>query len=249
MLTRYLCRRLRTVAIIRVARCRWFVAVWLFSLALVDTGAQAQGLTLKLDELLAADPSELAKLLEYARPSPLSAAVKAQILDGLPQNGEITDLDQGSQKKILALNPVLRAAKRESVYVIKVISVPQAAVGFHARTVVLVSYPALKLLAPDELQSVVAHEIGHEYVWAEYERASRLEDHGALQELELVCDVIAILTLRAIGQDGSALLTGLEKMIRFNREQFGTALHEGNYPTLARRRAVSQAVEAGRSAR
>ena len=39
------------------------------------------------------------------------------------------------------LAPVLEVAQRESVYAIKVIDVPHAFVGLHARTVVLI-YPA-----------------------------------------------------------------------------------------------------------
>jgi hypothetical protein len=76
----------------------------------------------------------------------------------------------------------------------------------------------------------VAHEIGHEYVWADYERVSRLADDTRLQDLELVCDLLGILTLRRIGEDGAQLVTGMEKLIRFNRERSGEAVNEGRYP-------------------
>jgi hypothetical protein len=90
---------------------------------------------------------------------------------------------------------------------------------------------------------LVAHEIGHEYVWADYERATQLADDTHLQDLELVCDILAIVTLRTVGQDGSQLVSGLEKLLRFNRKRFGTAFNESRYPALARRRAVAQALE------
>jgi hypothetical protein len=142
-------------------------------------------------------------------------------------------------------SPLLGAARRESVYVTKVVDVPQAWIGLHARTVLLMSSAALSLLTADELQAIVAHEIGHEYVWADYERASSLADRARLQDLELVCDMVAILLLRDLEQDASPLLTSLEKMGRFNRERFGIAVNENNYPTLARRRAVARAFSRG----
>jgi hypothetical protein len=45
------------------------------------------------------------------------------------------------QRKLAGLAPLLQAAQRESVYAIKVIDVPQAFVGLHARTVILISLP------------------------------------------------------------------------------------------------------------
>ena len=209
-----------------------------------DTAAQRLPLTNSRD-LLAATSDDLTTLLESARPLSVSDGQRARVLDSLPDEGEITTLDAVSRQKLRALTPLLRAAKRESVYVVKVVAVPQAFIGLHARTIVLISHPALTLLSPDELQGVVAHEIGHEYVWADYERVSGLADDTQLQDLELMCDVLGILTLRGIGEDGARLVTGIEKLMRFNRERFGAAVNEGRYPTLARRRAVAQALEAG----
>jgi hypothetical protein len=209
-----------------------------------DTAAQRLPLTNSRD-LLAATSDDLTTLLESARPLSVSDGQRARVLDSLPDEGEVTSLDAASRQKLRALTPLLRAAKREAVYVLKVVAVPQAFIGLHARTILLISHPALTLLSPDELQGVVAHEIGHEYVWADYERVSRLADDAQLQDLELVCDLLGILTLRRIGQDGARLVTGMEKLIGFNRERFGAAANEGRYPTLARRRAVAQALEAG----
>jgi hypothetical protein len=120
---------------------------------------------------------------------------------------------------------VLRAT--DSVYVVKVIAVPQAAIGLHARTALLISEAALILLSADELQALVAHEIGHEYVWLEYERAFGLADRNRLKALELVCDGIAIVTLHGLGMDPSRLIASVDKIGRFNRERFGTAINVG----------------------
>jgi hypothetical protein len=50
------------------------------------------------------------------------------------------------------------------------------------------------LLDAEELQALVAHEVGHEYVWTERERLFRMADPSRLKDLELMCDGIAIAT-------------------------------------------------------
>jgi hypothetical protein len=192
--------------------------------------------------LLAADPNTFARFLETARPAPVSAKDKARVLSTLPLEGEVTDFSASARQKLAALIKVLRATGRESVYEIKVIDVPQAAIGLHARAVILISEPALTLLDADELQALVAHEIGHEYVWTERERAFQLADRSRLKDLELMCDGIAIVTLHGLGMDVSRLMAGVQKISRFNRERFGTANNERDYPTLAQRQAFARTV-------
>jgi predicted Zn-dependent protease len=128
--------------------------------------------------------------LETARPAPVSALEKARILAALPEEGEIGNLALALRQKVATLSGVLAAAQRESVYGVKIISVPQAAVVLHARAILVISEHALTLLTAVELQAVVAHEIGHEYIWAEYEQAKTAADRHRLQELELVCDAM-----------------------------------------------------------
>jgi hypothetical protein len=192
--------------------------------------------------LLATDPNALARFLETARPVPVSATDKARVLSTLPLEGEVTEFSASARRKLAALTKVLRAVGRESVYEIKVIDVPQAAIGLHARAVILISEAALTLLDADELQALVAHEIGHEYVWTERERAFQLADRRRLKDLELMCDGIAIVTLHGLGMEVSRLMAGVQKISRFNRERFGTAVNERDYPTLAQRRAFARAV-------
>jgi len=198
--------------------------------------------------LLAADPTAVARFLETARPAPLSAEDRARAVSALPLEGEVTDFSGSTRRKLAALNDVLRATGRESVYEIKVIDVPQAAVALYARAVILVSETVLTLLDADELQALMAHEVGHEYVWTERERAFSLADRNGLKDLELVCDAIAIVTLHGLGMDVSRLMTALQKISRHNRQRFGTATNEKDYPTVAERRAFAGAVGAWLSA-
>jgi hypothetical protein len=190
------------------------------------------------------DPKALEQWLQTARPSPVSDKEKALILSFLPPEGEVTDLNIADRTKLAGLEPVLQAANRDSVYVVKVVDAAQAGVGLYERTVVLITKAALDLLNRDELQALAAHEIGHEYVWQDYERAIQRRDGSRIKELELVCDAIAIGTLYKLGVDWSRLISGIDKIARFNRNRLGTALNEADYPTVAERRALARTLGA-----
>lgn len=224
----------------------WLKAVALLWVVLTATRALAsQSLPLSTpNDLLASDPRRFAQVLDDARPAPISEELKARILRSLPAKGEVTDLNGAARQRLAALGPLLRATGRDGVYVVKVIDVPQAAVAIHARVVVLISKSALEMLDAEELQGLVAHEVGHEYVWTDYERASRTGNHARLRDLELVCDGIAVVTMHRLGIDPARLLAGLEKLRRFNQRQFGRAIKNvDDYPTEKRRREFARAAE------
>ena len=229
-----------TAAIVAPARCGALAVAF----ALAGSSPVAQSLSpSRSGELLAMDPLALVRLLNESRPTPVPAAFRAQVLAGLPKQGEVQDLDEDERRKLAALAPVLEAAQRESVYAIKVIDVPHAFVGLHARTVVLISRPALRLLSGDELRALAAHETAHEYVHAEYERATAEGRSGRLQDLELVCDIIAVVTLHAIGQDARSLASAVERILRFNHFQFGSEMDDPQYPSPLLRRSVALELE------
>lgn len=173
--------------------------------------------------------------LDAVRPVPVSLAERKLVLATLPAEGEVTGLDGAQRRKLAAVRHVLELHGREAVYVVKVIDLPQAFVGLHARAVVLVSRPALDLLGLEELQALVAHEIGHEYFWGEYFRARRDDDRPGLRRLELLCDGVAIVTLRRARIDPAHLSSALERVVRYNRDRFG-ALNEDHYPAIGERR-------------
>ena len=189
-------------------------------------------------ELLAMSSADRIRLLDSSRPRPVSDERKALVLGGLPPEGEVTRLDARSRQKLASLVSVLRVAGRDTVYAIKVIAVPQAFVGLHARAVLLISERALALVDGAELQALAAHEIGHEYVWDAYARAQARGDAARLRDLELVCDIVATLMLQTLGRDASSLINGLEKVLAFNRRELGEASNERSYPTLDLRRSA-----------
>ena len=164
------------------------------------------------------------------------------ILRALPPEGEVTKLAAPAQQKVDAVRQLLKSTRRDW-YEIKVIDLPQAVVGLHARAVVLISAPAIALLSTAELQAMVAHEIGHEYVWTEWHRAHHHAERDRLKELELVCDSIAAVTLHQLGMDPSSVIDAIEKVTRFNRQRFGAATNEKSYPTVAARRAFVRQIQ------
>jgi hypothetical protein len=207
--------------------------------ALTPAAAWAQGdsvLDTALHFFTRHDAAGVLERLDAERPVPVSPSERQLVLATLPAEGEVTGLNAVQQRKLAAVRRVLELHGREAVYVVKVIDVRGAFVGLHARAVVLVSRSALDLLGPEELQALVAHEIGHEYFWSEYFRARRDNDRAGLQRLELLCDGFAIVTLRRAGTDPAHLSSALERVVRYNRERFGDARNEDHYPAIGERR-------------
>jgi len=126
------------------------------------------------------------------------------------------------------------------VYELKVVEASQARVGTYHRAVVLIPRPVIYLLTPEELQATVAHEIGHDYVWAEYQLAEKRKDNVRLRQLELFCDAVAIVTLRRVGVEPINLIRALMKLDLANQE-FGSA-RDDRYPSLAERKNFAHAI-------
>jgi hypothetical protein len=172
--------------------------------------------------------------LRDRRPASLSPALRAQVLASLPRDGELTPSD-AERAKFAALDPVFEFHDRKGLVQVKVIDVGHAFVGLHARTVLLLSRDALSLVTPDELQALAAHELGHEFFWDEYQKALASHEEASMRELELLCDGIAVMTLRALGRAPDGLVSAVTKMTRYN-ERLGATASGGSYVSLEARR-------------
>jgi hypothetical protein len=168
-----------------------------------------------------------ATLLVALRPPPVDPGTRAAILAALPEAGEI-EPDSAEAEKLAVMEEVLVYHDRWSVFETKIIDLPQAFIGLYGRTVLLISRPAMQLLTGAELRALVAHEMGHDFFWTDYQRARVALDHAALQELELKCDGIGVLTMVALGLDPALLRVAERKITRFN-EGFAVA-NAGEYP-------------------
>jgi len=224
-------------------RAMWIAAI-LVSVAPAASAQDDLVLERALHYFTRHDAGEIFEVFDSIRPAAVSDAERGRILARLPADGNKHDLNTAQLKKLAAVRRVLELHRREAVYVIKVIEVPQAAVALHARAVVLVSERALDLLDADEVQALVAHEIGHEFFWDEYFRARRDSSQSSLRTLELLCDGFAVITLAHAGVNPERLTSALEKIVRHNRDRFGIARNEDSHPAVAeRRRFVGRLVE------
>ena len=183
------------------------------------------------------DPDAVLRLL---RPPPVGADERARALAVLPERGEL-EPDRHERAKLATFEDVLAYHDRAHVFETKLIEVPQAVVALHHRTVLLISRPALELLSGAELQALVAHEVGHDYFWPDFERTLAQGDRWGRKELELKCDGIAVLTLIALRLDLAPLVDGLRKQARFN-EALGANANAADYPRLEERQKVILAV-------
>ena len=186
--------------------------------------------------------------LDKSRPQSVPPDFRARVLGALPKKGRITKLKDPQRQKLDSLGLVLRLHQQQPIYEFAVYeSAPKtfAFIGLHQRAVLLISDIALNLLTGAELEASVAHEIGHEYVWAEYLDAARRNDDRRLKELELICDGVAILTLRRAGINPAALLTAAEKIARFNASSTGPSANAHRYPSEKERKRFAQAIIVG----
>src|SRR5947208_2994584 len=114
---------------------------------------------------VAAEPyADLLEKLNRLGPLPrISSDLRERVIASLPKDGEVRALTPKQRKKIESVAPILKAHGRYPDYLFKVVESPQARIAIHARFVVLITDTALRLLSEDQLQALVAHEIGHEY--------------------------------------------------------------------------------------
>ena len=185
--------------------------------------------------------------LRSVRPEKLSPTLKARALSLLRKEDLVNPSAKG-QTKLDALAPILNYHERNSVIELKVLRVPTATTAFLAGAAVLITEPALDILSTEELQAMVAHELGHEYYWSEFELARQQGQDQKLQELELRCDGIAVITLCQLGLNPESLISGVLKLNRYNGHKEG-ATAAGRYVLLEERvkfiRAMIEMTQAG----
>jgi len=185
--------------------------------------------------------------LKRIRPQPLPPDLKAYVMARLPKVPEVKPSASGLAK-LATLGPILNYHERNSAYEFKVGRIGKAYVGLYACAAVLISEEALDLLTADELQAVIAHELGHEYFWDEYQLSDRNKQYKTVQELELRCDGVAIITLCHLGLDPARLMSAVAKLRKFNERAGAGEERAYAYPSLDERmkfiRAMTELVKA-----
>jgi hypothetical protein len=174
------------------------------------------------------------------RPSPVSVADRDAERARLPPDGALQP-ERDERASLVTLTEILQYHERTEIVVVTIIDVPQAFVGLHARSLLLISRPAMRLVSAVELQALVAHEMGHDYFWSDYQQARERRDLRALREVELKCDGIAALTLVALGLPPAALMSAERKVRRFN-ERINAVANADAYPSSSERERFIRAV-------
>jgi peptidase M48-like protein len=222
------------------------VVTTLLTALLWSTNAHSETLVDSALRFFAGNDSNTAGFdLDSSRPQPASPASIADVLKSVPTDGRVIKLKQPQKEKLDSLAIVLQLHQRQGVYEFIVFESsprPFAFIGLHQRAVLMISDVALNLLDTAELEASAAHEIGHEYVWAEYLDAVQRNDDRRLKELELICDGVAILTLQRAGVNPMTLLTAAAKITNFNVTSTGPAANGHRYPSAQDRKRFANAM-------
>jgi len=161
----------------------------------------------------------------------VSSELKAKIIAILPKKDIVSPSAEG-RTKLAAVEPILMYHDLGSVIDLKVIKMGQAVVLFLAGAAVLISEEAFDLLTAKELQAIIAHELGHGYFWNEWQQARLNKQYDKMQEIELRCDGMAVITMSHLGLDPAHIISAVNKL---------TKSHKGNlnnadfYPSLEER--------------
>jgi Zn-dependent protease with chaperone function len=191
------------------------------------TDPAAQAALRYFESIRVTDFETLLRQLRLPAPPP---SVRARVIKNLPVEGILRPTTQEAAK-LEALLPVLAFHEREHDIELRLGTAGGlAVVGLYARTVLLITREALLLLDTNELLAIGAHELGHEYVWDDYEEAQREGNAKRLQELELRCDGFAVITMAALRVAPERLVSAATKLARHNERKFGEPIDERYVP-------------------
>lgn len=169
--------------------------------------------------------------LRTIRPAPISIAQKTRLLSMIRQE-DIVEPSVERRVKLDSLHPILAYHDRTNIEV-KILRLGLAWAGFLEGAAVVISEAAIDVLTVEELQGVVAHELGHQYFAIEYAAARQDKQFDTVKEVELRCDAVAIITLKHLGLNPRSLTSGISKITKFNEARgvknnpdMGTSLEE-----------------------
>jgi len=173
---------------------------------------------------------------------PLSREARAAILAALPPQGALVPT-RAERTKLAALDQVFDLYNRLGAVDVRVVDLKPALVAVHQREILLITRQALSLVSPRELQAIGAHELAHEYFWKDFDTALNANAYERLQELELMCDGLAVMALQSLGIGRSHLINAATKLTRYN-ERTAARIMTSRQVSLERRVAFIKQVDA-----
>ena len=173
--------------------------------------------------------------LRRLRQPPPSPAFRTIVVENLPEKGRLTPtVDEAA--KLAAIRPLLRFHGREHDMELRLFTEGGVvATALVHRTVLLISKETLDLIDTDELVALMAHELGHDYFWDEFEKAEQQKDERSMQELESRCDGIAVIVMGRMGLDAERLVSALTRLSRYGQQPGRTTVNEARYVPLDQR--------------
>jgi hypothetical protein len=230
--------KIRTYSLLAVAG--WLLASGMFNAVQAQESGKAAlsgSVAQQALQYFATEKGDLKDYLKSIRPAGVSADRRARLVASIKKEDIISPSAQ-RQAKLDALRPILAYHDRAGIEV-KILRLGLAWAGFLEGSAVVVSEEAVDLLTAEELQAVVAHELGHEYFSAEYEPARSSKQYDKVKEVELRCDAVAIITMKSLGLNPNSLLSGVSKLTQFN-EVLGVRNNANLVTSLDERRRFCQ---------
>ena len=111
-----------------------------------------------------------------------------------------------------SLQPVLAYHDRDGKLPIIVLRSDQPKAFVVARVALIITSKLMFITSESELRGIVAHELAHDYLWEERDRAFKEKNESLLREIELFCDAVAAITLKEIGDDPAYYAQALKRM-------------------------------------
>ena len=140
-----------------------------------------------------------------------------------------------------ALQPVLAYHDRDGKLPIYVLRSDQPKAFVACRAVLIITTKLMLITSEAELRGIVAHELAHEYLWKERDRALNEKDESSLREIELFCDAVAAITLKEIGDDPACYAQALERMTYVGiKAGNATRSETKTHPSLDARKKLNQ---------
>lgn len=133
-------------------------------------------------------------------------------------------------------SPALKLFHREGVVKFIVFVEAEPLIESLTGTSIFVTTGLLRMIeSDDQFNALVLHELAHELSDEEHREATKANNLPALRRMEMTCDAISALSLKALGMNPGALGRILYKMISWSPETMRSNNGSRNHPSLGSR--------------
>lgn len=139
-----------------------------------------------------------------------------------------------------ALQPVLDYHGRSKLPIV-VLRSEQPKAYLVERAAIIITTRMIAIASEEEIRGILAHELGHEYVWEERFKALAAKDWQLIRECELFCDAVAAFTLKEMGHDPASYGRILIRLMIIGIRAGNATQHESDtHPSLDARKKLNK---------